>query len=84
MMIIAFLVITGQMLREKGYSLKEESLNKMKLITGIKFGVLGIILMIYAINIKDVVIIDLRNISTILSVLYGGTLSVLITEIIIS
>ncbi|WLR51653.1 diguanylate cyclase [Bacillus tianshenii] len=67
------------------YVSKERNMKLRKLILfGIVFGVLGIILMYYSIQVTDTIIVDLRHLATILVAVYGGMIPALISAVIIS
>ena len=52
----------------------------LKIIFGVSSGVLGIILMLYSVNITSDIIIDFRNIPILLSAIYGGFLPTIIAS----
>ena len=55
-----------------------------KILNGLFYGVLGLVLMIYSIKVSDKIIVDLRHLAVILISLYGGITSGLTTAIFIS
>lgn len=55
-----------------------------KLILGILSGLFGTLLMHFSIRITDYILLDLRHVAMIISGLYGGSLSVIITTIMIA
>ncbi|WP_058484926.1 diguanylate cyclase [Defluviitalea phaphyphila] len=80
--IIAFIAILNQVF------LKENRINKnssliLQIIFAILNSILGIILMLYSVNVIQDVIIDFRGVAITLSALFGGFISAIITSIII-
>lgn len=70
------------------YFFRKNTLNNNKDINsniklGIFFGILGCFLMIYSVKVNATVIVDLRNIAIIISAIYGGFASSMITCLII-
>lgn len=81
-MLVAFLSITYQIFRDTGLNYKMKV--KFKILSGIIFGLLGVILMVYSINLPNNLIIDFRNFAVFLSALTGGWISAILSSIIIS
>ncbi|EYE88898.1 hypothetical protein Q428_05645 [Fervidicella metallireducens AeB] len=79
--IIGFLLITGQTL--KNIPLGGTLEKKEQLYIGLICGLMGHLLIVYAIEITDTVNIDLRNFAVVISGILGGEISVIITSIII-
>lgn len=79
-LVISFLSISGQIFRNK--PLYHSNFNKI--IGGIIAGILGITLMIFSIQINDTTIMDLRNFSIMVVIIYGGIVSGVIAGGIIS
>jgi len=81
-MLIAFLSICNQLYKNTGLNLRSPL--KDKLISGIIYGSLGIVLIIYSVDVKPALHIDFRNIAITLSAFYGGGISVFVSCIIIA
>ncbi|ACV63503.1 diguanylate cyclase [Desulfofarcimen acetoxidans DSM 771] len=79
--IISAISITAHMFREK--ELVHSSPISSRIIFGICSGVLGIILMIFSIQVLPNIIVDFRNVAAIWSAIYGGPVSAIITCMII-
>lgn len=77
--LVAFLCIAGQVIRH--YSIEDDPSIKGKITTGVIFAILGFVLMIFTINVTDIVIIDLRNLAIICANIFGGPVSIIITSI---
>ncbi|MCX7921882.1 MAG: diguanylate cyclase [Clostridia bacterium] len=78
----AFLLVIGQIF--KSYSLDIKQTLKIQVLLGIVFGILGMILMLFMIQMTQTVIIDLRNISIICASIMGGPLAAIISAVIIA
>ena len=75
--LISMLFILNEFLNFK--DLNPNSSIKKKFISGVVYGFLGIILMIYNIKVNHEVFFDFRHISQVISAIYGGPVSVIIT-----
>lgn len=56
---------------------------KLKILFGIENGILGCVLIFYSVAISNGLIVDFRNIAIIISAIYGGAISTVVTVIII-
>ncbi|MFZ5353742.1 MAG: GGDEF domain-containing protein [Bacillota bacterium] len=79
--LITVISLGNQIAKDKGVS--NNSSLKVKLITGLTSGILGILLMIYSVQVIPTVIVDFRNIPIILAALYSGTLPAVLSSLII-
>jgi len=66
--------------------LKDKDVNNnisltLKIIAGVSSGLLGIILMLYSVNVTSNIIIDFRYIPILLTAIYGGFLSTIVASI---
>ncbi|MGB7604612.1 MAG: diguanylate cyclase [Lutisporaceae bacterium] len=68
----------------KKYNLEELYTTRAKVTIGIVSGTLGIILMLFSIEVNNNTIIDFRNIATIMSAIFGGAIPVFISGIMIA
>ncbi|HHY26599.1 MAG TPA: diguanylate cyclase [Desulfitobacterium dehalogenans] len=80
--LITFISLITQLL--KNYSLEENNSFPIKIFFGFLSGVLGIILMLFTLPVDENTIIDFRNIPIIMSAVFGSTLTVYITGIMIA
>lgn len=80
--LVAFVSILFQLLRSNGISPKIPL--KYRAFVGSYFGFLGITLMIFSIKISNELIIDFRNLAIVLSAIYGGCITVVISGLIIA
>ena len=80
--IISFLVLRGQMLRED-YLSKLGSWQK-ELLLGVSTGVLGCLLMLSSLQVADGTVVDLRYVAIIIAALYGGTTAIFTTVSVIA
>ncbi|HYH02396.1 MAG TPA: diguanylate cyclase [Bacillota bacterium] len=77
----SFVSIISQVFRNSGLS--KTSPVKHRIISGIIWGLLGVLLMEFGLRPLPTVIVDFRNIAIILSAYYGGFISVAVTGLII-
>lgn len=75
-MVISFVSLANQIIKK--YDLNNLLPIKLKIIMGVVTGTLGIVLMIYSVNINQNTILDFRNISIAASAIYGGTIPAII------
>ncbi len=80
--LITFISIGQHFLRNKNIIIQNLS-KTQKSIFGISAGILGILLMLNSVHIAPNIIIDFRYIPILLSSLYGGFLTTIISSIII-
>lgn len=78
--IISFLFISGQLSKNKLIHFS----NTNKVIAGVIAGIVGIILMLFTIQVTETAIMDLRNFVIIFATIYRGKISVVIASGIIS
>ena len=80
--------IISSVLFVAGQLFKDKELNSLKrgykVLVGYGCGILGIFLMIYTVRINETIIIDLRHIAIVISAIYGGIISSLITTVCIA
>lgn len=79
--LISFVSIIYQVFRNNGLSRKSSI--KHRILSGTIWGLMGIPLIIFGVNVTPTIIIDFRNIALILSAFFGGFASVAVTGIII-
>jgi len=77
--IVAFLLVFGQIFKYSSFDSKQTL--KSQVLVGVFFGILGTVLMIFTLEIPDIVIIDLRNISFICAGIIGGSLAVVFVAV---
>ncbi|SDG68831.1 LytS/YhcK type 5TM receptor domain-containing protein [Desulfosporosinus hippei] len=80
--VVAYLFVIGQIFNK--YTLDGNLQLRIRIWIGICFGVLGITLMIYSINVTSTIIVDLRNTAIISSAVIGGPVTVMITSVMIA
>lgn len=80
--LITFISLITQLL--KNYNLEENTSFLTKLFFGFLSGALGIVLMLFTMLVDENTIIDFRNIPIIMSAVFGGTLTVYITGMMIA
>lgn len=80
-MLVAFISVIFQIFRNTDLNPKMSI--KYRVLSGIIFGVLGIVLMIFGIKLPNHLYIDFRNLSILLSSFCGGWVSAVISAIII-
>ncbi len=80
--IISFLFITGQIFKENEIS---PSANiHLRLMAGVIYGIFGSCLMLAAINVSDIIIVDIPSIALIIAAITGGGLSAFLAAIVMS
>ncbi|KGX87048.1 diguanylate cyclase domain-containing protein [Pontibacillus litoralis] len=80
--IVAFLFIAGRFFENR--PLSHKSAISTKIYAGIGSGLLGSLLMVHTIAVTHTIIVDVRQISIIVAVIYGGPISAFIASLIIS
>jgi diguanylate cyclase len=80
--LISFISLGSQLV--KSYNFEESYDLKTKIIIGLTSGALGILLMMFGLNVNDNTIIDFRNIPTIIAATFGGAIPVFISCIMIA
>ncbi|MCB2295826.1 hypothetical protein LGK95_20375 [Clostridium algoriphilum] len=78
---ISFISIISQLIKK--YEIGSSSSIRIKIMTGVVTGLLGIIIMIFSVNVAGNTILDFRNVIIALSAIYGGTISVIICGLMI-
>lgn len=81
-MLVAFTSVIYQVL--KNIDLNPRMAIKYKVLSGITFGLLGIILMTFGLKLPDNIYVDFRNLSILLSSFSGGFISAFISAIIMT
>jgi diguanylate cyclase (GGDEF)-like protein/PAS domain S-box-containing protein len=79
--ITTFIFFIGQLY--KNHQTDNNSPLGLKVVSGLALGILGISLMSYRIHLTNTVIIDLRHLATTSAAVFGGSLSAIITSVII-
>ena len=79
---ISFISIISQLIKK--YEIGNSSSTRIKIMTGVVTGLLGIIIMIFSVNVGGNTILDFRNVIIALSAIYGGTISVIICGLMIA
>lgn len=80
--VVSFLMVIGQLF--KNHFLNSRQSMKTQILLALIFGVLGVVLMLFTIEISEtVVIIDLRNIAVICAGVIGGPVASILTAVII-
>lgn len=79
-MLIAFTSIIYQLFRNIGFSLS--SSKKIKLLTGVIFGLLSIVLMEFSIRLPNNVLIDFRSLAIIMAATSTGPISAMVAGIV--
>jgi diguanylate cyclase len=79
--LVAFISGSHQIFKDKG--LHNTSLLKTKIFAGILSGILGTFLMIYSVQLNEIVILDFRNIPILISAIYGGIIPPITSSLII-
>lgn len=77
--LITFLYLSSQLFR--GIIVSTKSDITVKIIIGIIFGICGCVLMLNGVNLVDNMIMDFRIIALIISAIYCGPISILVTSI---
>ncbi len=80
--VASFLFLFGQIFKNHSLSIRQPI--KIQIISGVFFGILGDILMLYTIHATTTVIADLRIIPVISAGIFGGPLSSLIASVFIA
>ncbi|WP_458414836.1 PAS domain S-box protein [Schinkia sp. CFF1] len=84
--IISFLFLVGILSRfiysRSDYTSFVQSV-KTKLIAGVVFGFLGLLLMVFSIRVNSVVIVDLRHIATVLAATFFGAPAAIVSSLLI-
>ncbi|OEF98157.1 diguanylate cyclase [Desulfuribacillus alkaliarsenatis] len=79
-LVISFLTISG--LLSRNYNINASI--KSKVYSGIAAGILGSLLMIFAIPYNDIILLDFRNFAVIIGAMYGGLVSSLAAATVIA
>ena len=79
---ISFISIGSQLLKK--YEIGSSSSTKIKVITGILTGILGITVMMFGVHVDESTILDFRNVIIALAAINGGTIPVIICGFIIA
>ncbi|MFC0270658.1 GGDEF domain-containing protein [Metabacillus herbersteinensis] len=80
--VIAFIFLGNQFVREKSLSPRTDL--KTKIALGLLLGILGLILMTYQVPITDVMFIDLRYLPIVIAAIYTGFLSSVLSSLCIA
>lgn len=80
--LLAFLLVVGQVFKNNSFGVKQSL--QIQALLGMVFGALGVILMLFTIEMSHNMIIDLRNIAIICSGIMGGPVSAVISAVIIA
>jgi diguanylate cyclase len=80
--VTSFISLESQLL--KNTELNDSLSVWWKVTIGIMNGLLGITLMIFGVQINQTTIIDLRNVTIVMSAIHGGTISVMISGVMIA
>lgn len=80
--LVSFLFIAGQVFNRK--LIEKDSSMKVRAIIGLSFGFMGMVLMIFTINVTDLVLADLRNIAVICGGIFGGPVGVILSSTLIA
>ena len=80
--LISFIFISSQVFKRNFLNLSRSY--KDKFLFGLTQGILGIILMLFTVNVTPTVIMDFRHIAILLASLYGGGFAAIITGITIA
>lgn len=76
--VVAFLFIIGQVFGK--YPLDARLPLQVRILMGLCFGGLGIVLMLYSIDVTSTIIVDLRNTAIICAAVMGGPVAVIIAS----
>ncbi|MBU3111476.1 diguanylate cyclase [Clostridium lacusfryxellense] len=79
---ISFISIVSQLIKK--YEIGSSSSTKIKVITGIITGILGITIMLFGVQVDDNTILDFRNVVLALAAIHGGTIAVIICGLVIA
>jgi len=80
--LITFITFAHHYYKDKRPS--QNSLLFLKFFIGFSCGLLGILLLMFSVNVTETIIVDFRNIAVILSAVFGGLLSAVITAVMIA
>lgn len=80
--VVAFLFVVGQVFGK--YPIDNKLPLRIQVVLGVCFGVLGIILMLYSIDVTSTIIVDMRNISIISAGVIGGPLAAVVASVLIA
>jgi PAS domain S-box-containing protein len=80
--VVAFLFVFGQVFRR--HPMNNKSSLKVRVFQGVYLGCLGVVLMLYTINVTSTIIVDLRNTAIMSAAVIGGTVPAIIAAIIIA
>lgn len=78
--LISFISVYSQLMRN--YDQEKTETIKMKIVIGVSQGVLGILLILFAIKINNTVI-DLRNLAVLIAFMEGGIISAVVSSLIL-
>ncbi len=82
--LISFLFIGGQFFKDRKYMLSPSAPIQTRLIAGILGGVLGCALMAFSFQVSQAILVDFRFFAIIVTAIYGGWLSSIVTGLIIA